>query len=61
VTYLEQSLEKLKEFEGSVPWMYRDTVGKVTVGVGFMLPNAEAAQALAFHQGARLATPRDRR
>jgi GH24 family phage-related lysozyme (muramidase) len=59
VTYLEQSLEKLKEFEGSVPWMYRDTVGKVTVGVGFMLPNAEAAQALAFHQGARLATTQE--
>ena len=44
-TYLEQSLEKLKEFEGCVPWMYRDTVGKVTVGVGLMLPDVEAAQA----------------
>jgi GH24 family phage-related lysozyme (muramidase) len=59
VTYLEQSLEKLKEFEGSVPWMYRDTVGKVTVGVGFMLPNVEAAQALPFHQGPRLATTQE--
>ena len=48
MTYLEQSLEKLKEFEGSVPWMYRDTVGKVTVGVGLMLPDAQAAQALPF-------------
>jgi hypothetical protein len=28
-TYPEQSLAKLKEFEGCVPWMYRDTVGKV--------------------------------
>jgi GH24 family phage-related lysozyme (muramidase) len=47
-TYLEQSLAKLKEFEGCVPWMYRDTVGRVTVGVGLMLPNAEAANALPF-------------
>jgi GH24 family phage-related lysozyme (muramidase) len=47
-TYLEQSLVKLKEFEGCVPWMYRDTVGKVTVAVGLMLPDASAAAALPF-------------
>jgi len=47
-TYIEQSLAKLKEFEGCVPWMYRDTVGKVTVGVGLMLPDAGAAMALGF-------------
>ena len=46
--YLEQSLEKIKEFEGSIPWMYLDTVGKVTVGVGLMLSNASAALALPF-------------
>jgi GH24 family phage-related lysozyme (muramidase) len=55
-TYLEQSLAKLKEFEGCVPWMYRDTVGKVTVGVGLMLPDAAAAQALPFVVGTRAAT-----
>ncbi|QHN03256.1 hypothetical protein FTO74_07670 [Granulicella sp. WH15] len=55
-TYLEQSLAKLKEFEGSVPWMYRDTVGKVTVGVGLMLPDAAAACALPFRSGAGAAT-----
>jgi GH24 family phage-related lysozyme (muramidase) len=55
-TYLEQSLAKLKEFEGCVPWMYRDTVGKVTVGVGLMLPDTKAAQALPFILGARAAT-----
>jgi GH24 family phage-related lysozyme (muramidase) len=49
----------LKEFEGCVPWMYRDTVGKVTVGVGLMLPNTEAAQALPFFAGARAATPQE--
>jgi GH24 family phage-related lysozyme (muramidase) len=55
-TYLEQSLTKLKEFEGCVPWMYRDTVGKVTVGVGLMLPNAAAAQTLPFARGTHIAT-----
>lgn len=58
-TYLEQSLTKLKEFEGSVPWMYRDTVGKVTVGVGLMLPDAKAALALPFLSGTRAATPEE--
>jgi GH24 family phage-related lysozyme (muramidase) len=58
-TYLEQSLTKLKEFEGCVPWMYRDTVGKVTVGVGLMLPDAKAAQALPFFFGSRPATPEE--
>ncbi|HSY68290.1 MAG TPA: hypothetical protein VK813_06600 [Edaphobacter sp.] len=56
-TYLEQSLAKLKEFEGCVPWMYRDTVGKVTVGVGLMLPDAKAAEVLPFVLGARAASP----
>jgi GH24 family phage-related lysozyme (muramidase) len=58
-TYLEQSLAKLKEFEGCVPWMYRDTVGKVTVGVGLMLPDAKAAETLPFVLGARAATPEE--
>jgi GH24 family phage-related lysozyme (muramidase) len=58
-TYLEQSLTKLKEFEGCVPWMYRDTVGKITVGVGLMLPDAKAAQALPFAIGTRPATPQE--
>jgi GH24 family phage-related lysozyme (muramidase) len=58
-TYLEQSLAKLKEFEGCVPWMYRDTVGKVTVGVGLMLPDAKAAEAIPFVLGSRAATPQE--
>ena len=44
----DQSLAQLKSFEGCVPWMYRDTAGKVTVGVGLMLPDAAAACALPF-------------
>ena len=39
--------------------MYRDTVGKVTVGVGLMLPGAKAAQALPFVLGSRAATPEE--
>ncbi len=50
-SYIEQLLAKLESFEGSIPWMYRDTVGRVTVGVGVMLPNAVAAVALPFAVG----------
>ena len=39
--------------------MYRDTVGKVTVGVGLMLPDAQAAQALPFLLNNRPATPEE--
>ncbi len=49
--YLDQALEKIREFEGSVPWMYLDTVGKVTVGVGLMLGNEIAALSLPFVVG----------
>lgn len=55
-TYLEQSLAQLEHFEGSIPWMYLDTVGKVTVGVGLMLPDAEAAMHLPFEVDGRTAT-----
>jgi GH24 family phage-related lysozyme (muramidase) len=39
---------EIKVSEGSIPHMYLDTVGKVTVGVGNMLPNVAAAQSLPF-------------
>jgi GH24 family phage-related lysozyme (muramidase) len=48
MTYIEDSVARLTYFEGSVSWMYRDTRGYVTVGVGQMLPDAAGAQALAF-------------
>jgi len=38
----------IKEGEGCIPHMYLDTVGKVTVAVGQMLPTAAAAQTLIF-------------
>ena len=48
MSYLDDSLGYLKHFEGSIAWMYLDTRRFVTVGVGEMLPNAGAAQSLAF-------------
>lgn len=44
ITYLPQ----LKEFEGVYPYMYLDTTGNVTVGIGNLLASAAAAQKLAF-------------
>ena len=38
----------IKHGEGSINHMYMDTVGKVTVGVGNMLPNSGAASELPF-------------
>lgn len=55
-SYLDQAIERLKEFEGSVPWMYLDTIGKVTVGVGSMLPDSRAAGLIPFMVGERAAT-----
>ena len=42
------ALERTKRLEGSIPYLYLDTVGAVTVGVGRMLPDADAAARLAF-------------
>jgi GH24 family phage-related lysozyme (muramidase) len=56
-SYLELSSAKLREFEGCVNWMYRDTAGKVTVGVGLMLPSAAAACALPFLLDSKPAHP----
>lgn len=38
----------IKNGEGSISHMYLDTVGKVTIGVGNMLPDVESAEALPF-------------
>ena len=48
MSYLDDSLAHLEIFEGTVPWMYLDTRGFVTVGVGEMLANADKAETLAF-------------
>lgn len=39
---------EIKKSEGCISHMYLDTVGKVTVGVGNMLPDVAAAQKLGF-------------
>ena len=41
-------LPKLKEFEGAIPYMYLDTGGNVTVGVGNLLASANDAKQLGF-------------
>ena len=44
----ERARNFIGPFEGSVSHMYLDTEGLVTVGIGNMLPTADAACALAF-------------
>ena len=48
MSYIDDSVAKLTYFENSIPWMYRDENGYVTVGVGEMLTSGSKAQALAF-------------
>ena len=43
---LEAAVAYLRRHEGVVNHMYLDVVGLVTIGVGFMLPDAAAAKAL---------------
>jgi GH24 family phage-related lysozyme (muramidase) len=58
-TYLDLSLKKLEEFEGSIPWMYRDAAGNVLVGVGLVLPDATTATRLGFTVNGRAATAKE--
>jgi GH24 family phage-related lysozyme (muramidase) len=44
----EDTIQYLRKHEGVVNYMYLDVVGLVTIGVGFLLPNAASAQALAL-------------
>lgn len=50
MSYLDDSCAKLIDFEGRIPWMYQDSEGYVTVGVGCMLPGAPQACALPFEK-----------
>ncbi len=47
-TFEERRREIIKAGEGSIPHMYLDTVGRVTVAVGNMIPTAAAAEPLTF-------------
>jgi GH24 family phage-related lysozyme (muramidase) len=48
MSYLDDSVAQLQIFEGVIPWMYLDTRGFVTVGVGELLAAVGRAQALPF-------------
>jgi GH24 family phage-related lysozyme (muramidase) len=44
----QTAIDRTAKFEKFIEHMYLDSVGKVTVGYGTMLPNAAAAQAIPF-------------
>jgi GH24 family phage-related lysozyme (muramidase) len=48
VSFEDDRRAMIKQGEGSVPYMYLDTRGYVTVAVGHMMPNIAAAQELPF-------------
>ena len=48
MSFVEQRRKMIKEGEGCIPHMYLDTVGKVTVAVGQMMPTAADAETLTF-------------
>jgi len=48
VGFLSERRELIKRGEGCISHLYLDTVGKVTIAVGNMLPDADAAVKLAF-------------
>jgi GH24 family phage-related lysozyme (muramidase) len=56
----DELLAEMTVFEGNLPHMYLDTKGLITVGIGNMLPNAEAAARLPFYNAtANRAATRD--
>lgn len=57
--YVLTLLDKLPEFEGAIAWMYLDSVGKVTVAEGLMVPDVSSALALPFQFAGAIAEPGD--
>lgn len=49
-----------RRFEGDIPWLYLDTVNKVTVGIGHMLPNAAAVSAIPLARNGKPASEADK-
>ncbi|MDF3886685.1 glycoside hydrolase family protein [Cupriavidus basilensis] len=58
MTITQAMLDRTRRYEGTISYMYLDTVGKVTIGTGHMIPSAAAATALRFTlvEGAAAAT-----
>jgi len=55
-------VERTKRFEGSISYMYLDTKGNVTVGVGHLLPSADSAAQLPFvFKGSGISIPEEAR
>lgn len=54
--YIEQTLASIEHFDRTIPWMYLDAEGRVTVGAGMVLPDLAAARRLPFQVGSRAAT-----
>jgi GH24 family phage-related lysozyme (muramidase) len=48
MSYLSDYLPICESFEGRCNWMYQDSVGKVTTGVGLLIPTVQAAVAMPF-------------
>lgn len=48
MTISSEVIDRLRKFEGVIPYMYLDTDGNVTVGVGHLLSNSVAANPLPF-------------
>ncbi|BEM74046.1 hypothetical protein SME36J_34690 [Serratia marcescens] len=53
----EAVFDNLFFHEGSITHMYMDTTGHVTIGIGTMLPNVQAAQAVPFISAGNASTP----
>ena len=49
MSYTDDYMPICKGFEGSIPFMYLDTRGNVTIWVGFEVPSALAAQSLPMY------------
>jgi GH24 family phage-related lysozyme (muramidase) len=48
--YLDDAVQATAGFEGRIHWMYLDTKGNVTVGVGQLLPTPDAASEFRFRR-----------